>query len=94
MSQNRQSEKDRKRFEYDFAVNRKAEHEIADMQKDLEDIKGLIRTVKKDYNLNIKTDKGVESVKRHMSDVKKHMEETVKHIQTLKRDVTHIKKKV
>jgi|TARA_Y100000310_G_scaffold334747_2_gene415153 uncharacterized membrane protein len=94
MSQNRQTEKDRKRFEYDYAVNRKAEHEITDMQKDLEDIKVLIRTVKKDYNLNIKTDKGVESVKRHMTDVKKHMEETVKHIETLKKDVSHIKKKV
>ena len=73
MSQNRQSETDRRRSEYDYAVNRKAEREIADMQKDLEDIKLLIRTVKKDYNLNLKTDKGVESVKRNVSDIKKEV---------------------
>lgn len=85
MSQNRQTEKDHRRFEYDYSVNRKAEREIANMQKDLEIIKELIRTVRKDYNLNVKTDKGVESVKRHMSDVKKHLE-------FLKKDVTDIKK--
>lgn len=42
MSQRRQSETDRKRFEYDYAVNRKAEKEIEDMQKDLEEIKRKI----------------------------------------------------
>ncbi len=34
MSQNRQAQKDRQRAEYDYAVNRKAEHEIQDI-KDL-----------------------------------------------------------
>ena len=43
MSQNRQSEIDRKRAEYDYAVNRKAEREVADMQKDLDEIKRLLR---------------------------------------------------
>lgn len=33
MSQNRQSEKDRQRAEYDYAVNRKAEREIQDIRK-------------------------------------------------------------
>ena len=42
MSQNRTAERDRKRAEYDYAVNRKAEREIEDMQKDLEEIKKLI----------------------------------------------------
>jgi len=73
MSQNRQTEKDHRRFEYDYSVNRKAEREIANMQKDLEIIKELIRTVRKDYNLNVKTDKGVESVKRHVTDLKRDM---------------------
>lgn len=43
MSQNRQSEVDRKRAEYDYAVNRKAEREVANMQEDLEEIKRLIK---------------------------------------------------
>jgi uncharacterized membrane protein len=42
MSQNRSTERDRKRAEYDYAVNRKAEREIEDIQKDLEEIKKLI----------------------------------------------------
>ena len=35
MSQNRQSEKDRKKVEYDYKVNRKAEREIEAIQKQL-----------------------------------------------------------
>jgi len=35
MSQNRQSEKDRQKAEYDYAVNRKAEREIEAVQKQL-----------------------------------------------------------
>jgi uncharacterized membrane protein len=35
MSQNRQSEKDRKKIEYDYKVNRKAEREIEAIQKQL-----------------------------------------------------------
>ena len=42
MSQNRTTERDRRRAEYDYAVNRKAEREIEDIQKDLEEIKKLI----------------------------------------------------
>ncbi len=45
MSQNRQSDKDRKSLEYDYAVNRKAEREVADMQKDLDEIKRLVRAI-------------------------------------------------
>jgi len=44
MSQNRQAERDRTNAKYDYAVNRKAEREVANMQKDLEEIKKLIRT--------------------------------------------------
>ncbi len=47
MSQNRQAERDRQNIKYDFAVNRKAEREVANMQKDLEEIKNLIRKKKK-----------------------------------------------
>ena len=43
MSQNREGQRDRLRQEYDYAVNRKAEKEIRDIQKDLEEIKGLLR---------------------------------------------------
>jgi uncharacterized membrane protein len=47
MSQNRQTERDRIKAEQDYRVNRKAELEIEDMQKDLETIKQMIREVKK-----------------------------------------------
>ena len=43
MSQNRSAERDRKRSEYDYAINRKAEREIEDIQRDLEEIKKLIK---------------------------------------------------
>ena len=43
MSQNRQAERDRINAQYDYQVNRKAEREIRDIQKDLEEIKSLIR---------------------------------------------------
>ncbi len=43
MSQNRQSQRDRLRAQYDYQVNKKAEREIRDMQKDLDEIKGLIK---------------------------------------------------
>ena len=46
MSQNRQSERDRQNAKYDYAVNRKAEREVANMQKDLDEIKSLIRKKK------------------------------------------------
>ena len=46
MSQNRSTERDRTRAEYDYTTNRKAEREIEDMQRDLEEIKKLIRNIK------------------------------------------------
>ena len=39
MSQNREGERDRIRMHYDYAVNRKAEKEIRDIQRDIADIK-------------------------------------------------------
>ncbi len=39
MSQNREGERDRIRMHYDYAVNRKAEKEIREIQKDISDIK-------------------------------------------------------
>ena len=38
MSQNRQAQKDRIRVEYDYAVDRKAEHEIEEIKKQLDKI--------------------------------------------------------
>lgn len=39
MSQNREGERDRIRMHYDYAVNRKAEKEIRELQRDISDIK-------------------------------------------------------
>ena len=47
MSQNRSGERDRAKAERDFAVNRKAEREVEDMQKDLEIIKRKIDAIAK-----------------------------------------------
>lgn len=43
MSQNRQSQKDRLRAEYDYRVNKKAEKEIRDIKKQLDRIEKKIR---------------------------------------------------
>jgi uncharacterized membrane protein len=43
MSQNRAAERDRVNAKYDYQVNRKAEREIQNMQKDLEEIKDLLK---------------------------------------------------
>ncbi len=43
MSQKRQEERDRINAHYDYLVNRKAEREIENMQKDMEELKGMIR---------------------------------------------------
>lgn len=47
MSQNRQSEIDRVRAEYDYQVNIKAEAEITDLQKDVEIIKSMLQDINK-----------------------------------------------
>lgn len=38
MSQNRAAERDRQRFEYDYAINRKSEREIQEIKKQLSSI--------------------------------------------------------
>lgn len=43
MSQNRTAERDRAKAAQDFAVDKKAESEIRDMQADLDEIKKMIR---------------------------------------------------
>ncbi len=43
MSQNRESQKDRQRAEYDYAVNRKAEKEIEDIKEQLTRIEKRLR---------------------------------------------------
>jgi len=43
MSQNRAAERDRHRAEMDYIVNRKAEREVANMQRDLDEIKDMIK---------------------------------------------------
>lgn len=47
MSQNRAAERDRQKAERDYYVNRKAEREIANMQKDLDEIKDFIKIIHK-----------------------------------------------
>jgi uncharacterized membrane protein len=43
MAQNRAADRDRHKAERDYAVNRKAEREVENMQADLDDIKGQIK---------------------------------------------------
>ena len=43
MAQNRATERDRTKAERDYAVNRKSEREVENIQQDLEDIKQLIK---------------------------------------------------
>ncbi len=47
MSQNREEEKQKLKAERDYLVDKKAEREVEDMQKDLDEIKMLIRNLKK-----------------------------------------------
>jgi len=47
MSQNTAAKRDRIKAERDYAVNRKAESEIQNMQKDLDDIKKMITNIPK-----------------------------------------------
>ncbi|MFH1396643.1 MAG: DUF1003 domain-containing protein [archaeon] len=47
MSQNRQAERDRLDSKYDYLVNRKAEREIQDIQKDLDQIKKMLNRVQR-----------------------------------------------
>ena len=47
MSQNRELERDRNSAKMDYYINRKAEREVEDMQKDLEEIKNMIKGLKK-----------------------------------------------
>ena len=47
MAQNRAAERDRHQAERDYAVNRKAEREVENMQKDLDEIKQLIINLQK-----------------------------------------------
>jgi len=42
MAQNRQAERDRIHAHYDYQVNRKAEKEIQNIQKDLDELKDLL----------------------------------------------------
>ena len=46
MSQNRSAEKDRQRAEYDYAVNRKAERKIEELQKQLTRIENKLKRKK------------------------------------------------
>ena len=43
MSQNRQSQKDRVRLQYDYDINKKAEKEIRDVKKQLDEIEETLR---------------------------------------------------
>ena len=43
MSQERQAQRERRQAKYDYAINRKAEREISEVQKDLEEIKVMLK---------------------------------------------------
>lgn len=57
MSQNRAAERDRHKAELDYYVNRKAEREVANMQRDLDDIKLMIRKIHDKRKTSIKSKK-------------------------------------
>lgn len=57
MSQNRAAERDRHKAEMDYIVNRKAEREVTNMQRDLDEIKNMIKFVHKVYKDGIKKNK-------------------------------------
>jgi uncharacterized membrane protein len=42
MSQNREAQNDRLHAQYDYALNRKAEKEIQEIQKELREIKNIL----------------------------------------------------
>lgn len=54
MSQNRTTERDRHRAELDYIVNRKSEREVANMQRDLDEIKLMIKFLHKVHKGNNK----------------------------------------
>ena len=45
MSQNRQADRDRTAAKYDYAVNRKTEREVQNMQADLDEIKDMLKKI-------------------------------------------------
>ena len=47
MAENLEAERDRKRAQYDYLITRKSEREVANMQEDLDEIKALIKSLKK-----------------------------------------------
>ncbi len=47
MSQNREEEKSKLKMERDYLIDKKSEREIGDIQKDLDEIKKLLKTLKK-----------------------------------------------
>lgn len=47
MSQNREEEKSKLKIERDYLIDKKSEREIEDIQKDLDEIKKLIKNLKK-----------------------------------------------
>ncbi len=69
MSQNRQSERDRHREERDYYIDKKAEREIADVQKDLDEIKVLIKHIH-EKSTDGKLEKGVKKIEQHVKEVK------------------------
>ncbi len=47
MSQNREEEKSKLKIERDYLIDKKSEREIEDIQKDLDEIKKLLKNIKK-----------------------------------------------
>lgn len=83
MSQNRQAERDRQQAQYDYAVNRKAEREIQDMQKELQSIKRVLKKIDKDkqvdrndYVVDKKTVRQLEDVLKELGSLKRLVKKT------------------
>ena len=77
MSQNRQAERDRINFKYDYQVNRRAEREVTKMQKDLDKIIKMVKNFKKDWETNIKAEKEISKVDRKINELKRDLKKKI-----------------
>lgn len=70
MSQNRQAERDRINFRYDYTVNRKAEREIVDVKKNQDKIMRLVTNFKHDWEIDKKAEMEIARALKELKNIK------------------------
>jgi len=94
MSQNRQAERDRQQAQYDYAVNRKAEREIQDMQKELKSIQQQLKKTDKDRQIILNDYAADKKSGRQMENILKELESIKRLLRKTKdEEIKEIKKK-